>query len=200
MKLRQEILNVVESPLVKIATVAESMPGSIKLCYGESDMPTPEFICRARIRGGDGGSHVLHAHGRIAGVARGDRTEDLRAAGRDLSAVGSHEHRRRDDGDQRRASGARRPRRQRGDHFARPTPSTSTASSCRAASLGWCRSSRSGQRFSLDLDRLERAIDRHTRVLVVNSPSNPTGWMISEAEQRALARDRRTARRRDSVG
>jgi aspartate/methionine/tyrosine aminotransferase len=42
-------------------------------------------------------------------------------------------------------------------------------------------------RFGLDLDRLERAIDRHTRLLVVNSPSNPTGWMIDEDEQRALA-------------
>jgi len=39
--------SIAESPLVQIATVAESIPGSIKLCYGESDMPTPEFICRA---------------------------------------------------------------------------------------------------------------------------------------------------------
>jgi aspartate/methionine/tyrosine aminotransferase len=44
-----------------------------------------------------------------------------------------------------------------------------------------------GRRFSLDLDRLERAIDGHTRLLVVNSPSNPTGWTITEAEQHALA-------------
>ncbi len=46
---------------------------------------------------------------------------------------------------------------------------------------------RSGRRFSLDLERVERAIDRGTRLLVVNSPSNPTGWMMTEAEQRALA-------------
>ena len=33
--------------MVQIATIAESMPGSLKLCYGESDLPTPKFICDA---------------------------------------------------------------------------------------------------------------------------------------------------------
>ena len=47
MRFRPELLGVVESPLVQIATVAEATPGALKLCYGESDMPTPEFICRA---------------------------------------------------------------------------------------------------------------------------------------------------------
>jgi aspartate aminotransferase len=61
MRLRQEILGVVESPLVKIATVAESMPGSIKLCYGESDMPTPEFICRAAYDAALAG-HTFYTH------------------------------------------------------------------------------------------------------------------------------------------
>src|SRR5678809_1281014 len=37
--IRRELAAVPESPLVQIATLAESMPGSIKLCYGESDLP-----------------------------------------------------------------------------------------------------------------------------------------------------------------
>lgn len=45
MQLRREVADVLESPMVQIATVAERMPGSLKLCYGESDMPTPEFMC-----------------------------------------------------------------------------------------------------------------------------------------------------------
>ena len=44
-----------------------------------------------------------------------------------------------------------------------------------------------GNRFVLDLDRVRGAIDANTRMLIVNSPSNPTGWVISEEEQRALA-------------
>ena len=33
---------------------------------------------------------------------------------------------------------------------------------------------------------MRAAIDAGTRMLIVNSPSNPTGWVISEDEQRAL--------------
>jgi aspartate/methionine/tyrosine aminotransferase len=40
--------------------------------------------------------------------------------------------------------------------------------------------------FALDIDRVRNAIDDHTRMLIVNSPSNPTGWMLTTGEQRAL--------------
>jgi aspartate/methionine/tyrosine aminotransferase len=43
-----------------------------------------------------------------------------------------------------------------------------------------------GHRFRLDLDRVRAAIDPATRMVVVNSPSNPTGWLMTEGEQRAL--------------
>jgi aspartate/methionine/tyrosine aminotransferase len=46
---------------------------------------------------------------------------------------------------------------------------------------------RHGDTFQLDLDRVRAAIDGHTRMLIVNSPSNPTGWMITVEEQRAIA-------------
>ncbi len=45
---------------------------------------------------------------------------------------------------------------------------------------------RDGNRFCLDLDRVRSAVDSRTRMLVVNSPSNPTGWVISRKEQEAL--------------
>src|ERR1051326_3671760 len=47
MRLSPEIAGVRESPLGLIATAAERMPGSIALCYGESDLPTPELVSRA---------------------------------------------------------------------------------------------------------------------------------------------------------
>ena len=46
---------------LEIATVAEGMPGSLKLCYGESDMPTPEFICRAACEAAAAG-HTFYTH------------------------------------------------------------------------------------------------------------------------------------------
>ena len=43
-----------------------------------------------------------------------------------------------------------------------------------------------GQVWRLDLERLFAACDRRTRAICVNSPSNPTGWMMSVDEQRLL--------------
>jgi aspartate/methionine/tyrosine aminotransferase len=45
---------------------------------------------------------------------------------------------------------------------------------------------RDGSRFRLDLDRVRKAIDGRTRMIIVNSPSNPTGWMMTVDDQRAL--------------
>jgi aspartate/methionine/tyrosine aminotransferase len=47
--------------------------------------------------------------------------------------------------------------------------------------------------WRLDLDRLFDACDARTRVIFLNSPNNPTGWMMSAAQQRdvlAFARQR----------
>ncbi|MGE0718863.1 MAG: pyridoxal phosphate-dependent aminotransferase [Alphaproteobacteria bacterium] len=41
-------------------------------------------------------------------------------------------------------------------------------------------------RWSLDLDRLFAAVDERTRLIFVNSPSNPTGWTMTSDEQKAL--------------
>jgi aspartate/methionine/tyrosine aminotransferase len=40
--------------------------------------------------------------------------------------------------------------------------------------------------WQLDLDRLYAALTPQTRAVVINSPNNPTGWVISRDEQRAI--------------
>src|SRR5690242_19880026 len=40
--------------------------------------------------------------------------------------------------------------------------------------------------WQLDLDRLLAALTPDTRLLLVNSPNNPTGWTLSRAEQEAI--------------
>ena len=40
--------------------------------------------------------------------------------------------------------------------------------------------------WTLDMDRLLAALTPATRVLIVNSPNNPTGWTFSRAEQRIV--------------
>ena len=61
MRFRPEVLDVIESPMVRIAAMAEAMPGSLKLCYGESDMPTPAFICQVACRAMEAG-HTFYTH------------------------------------------------------------------------------------------------------------------------------------------
>lgn len=46
--------------------------------------------------------------------------------------------------------------------------------------------------WALDVRRLLAAITPKTRVLVVNSPNNPTGWTLTRAEQRAILERCRT--------
>jgi aspartate aminotransferase len=195
MKLRAEITAVVESPLVKIATVAESMPGSIKLCYGESDMPTPEFICRAAYEAALAG-HTFYTH--TAG------SPEFRDAIANKVFELQHVTYRRSEvmgtvGGTMAINIAIRALVGRGDNAVIVSPAYAIYANSVIMSGGEPRLvplARSGQCFSLDLDRVERAIDAGTRLLVVNSPSNPTGWMMTEAEQRALAE---IAERRDVV-
>jgi aspartate/methionine/tyrosine aminotransferase len=185
MNLREELTGVAESPMVQIATIAEAMPGSLKLCYGESDLPTPPFICDALDRATRSG-HTFYTH--TAG------SRDLREA---IAAKVFALHGVRYDvpeiiatvGGTMAIYAAIRAFVGRGDNAVIVSPAyaiytnavTMAGGESRRASLAL-----SGNRFVLDLDRARAAVDANTRMLIVNSPSNPTGWVISEAEQRAL--------------
>jgi len=171
--------------MVQIATVAENMPGSLKLCYGESDLPTPEFICRAATEAMAAG-HTFYTH--TAGYwelrqaiaakifelhhARYDPSEIICTVGATAALFTAI----------RAFVGP-------GDNALVLTPTyplfanavTMVGGESRAVPL-----SRAGNRLVLDTDRLRAAIDANTRMLIVNSPSNPTGWVISVDEQRAL--------------
>jgi aspartate/methionine/tyrosine aminotransferase len=56
-----------------------------------------------------------------------------------------------------------------------------------AANLVPVRAALDPETFDLDVDAIARAITPQTRVVVVNSPANPTGRVYSEATWRALA-------------
>ena len=185
MNYRAELTNVAESPMVRIATIAEAMPGSLKLCYGESDMPTPEFICRAAHEAALAG-HTFYTH--TAGY-----TELREAIANKI--VELHQVRYSPDeimatvGATMAIYAAIRAFVGPGDNASVISPAYAIFSNGIIMAGGEPRPvplARRGHGFELDLDRLRAAIDGNTRMLIVNSPSNPTGWMITEAEQRAL--------------
>jgi aspartate aminotransferase len=184
--LREEILNVAESPMVQIATIAESMPGSLKLCYGESDMPTPAFICDAAAQAmRDGHTFYTHTAGyrelREAIAGKIFELHQVRYGVAEIMATV---------GGTMAIYAAIRALVGRGDNAVIVSPAYAIFSNAVIMSGGEPRAAslvRQGDRFALDLDRVRSLIDPHTKLIVVNSPSNPTGWVISEAEQRALA-------------
>ena len=185
MRLRREVLEVVESPMVQIATMAEAMPGSLKLCYGESDMPTPRFICDAACEAMAAG-HTFYTH--TAGCP--ELREAIAAKILELHGVGYRPS------EVMATLGASmaiflaiRALVGPGDNAVVISPSYAIFSNAVIICGGEPRPvplARSGARFELDVDRVRRAIDTGTRMLIVNSPSNPTGWVMTVGEQRAL--------------
>lgn len=185
MKLRSELTAVVESPLVEIATIAENMPGSIKLCYGESDMPTPAFICDAAHEAALSG-HTFYTHTagsvqlREAIAAKVDELHRVQYSPAEIMATV---------GASMAIYAAIRAFVGRGDNAIVISPAYAIFSNGVLMAGGEPRAvplARDRNRFTLDVDRVRRAIDSGTRMLIVNSPSNPTGWVTSEDEQRAL--------------
>jgi aspartate aminotransferase len=186
LKLRAELTAVAESPMVQIATIAESMPGSLKLCYGESDLPTPAFICEAANEAALAG-HTFYTH--TAGCrelreAIAEKILELHQVRYEVPEIMATV------GGTMAIYAAIRALVGRGDNAVYVSPAYAIYSNAilmaggepRPASLA-----RHGDRFVLDLDRVRAAIDANTRMLIVNSPSNPTGWVMSDDEQRALA-------------
>jgi aspartate/methionine/tyrosine aminotransferase len=175
-----------ESALVQIATLAESMPGSIKLCYGESDLPTPAFITEAVHRAAlDGHTFYTHTAGYAAlRRAIATKTRELHNVAYDDSEVMVTV------GASMAIYASIRACVGPGDNAVIISPAYAIYANGVAMCGGEPRAvplSQSTHGFCLDLDRVRAAIDGKTRMLMVNSPSNPTGWMATPDEQRALA-------------
>lgn len=185
MRFTPEVAGVTESPMVQIATIAESLPGAIKLCYGESDQPTPSFICEAATAAMRAG-HTFYTH--TAGYpelreAIATKVHELHGVEyRPSEIIGTV-------GATAAVYTAVRAVITRGDNAVIIAPAYALFANAVIMAGGEVRVvplDRRGSRFQLDLDRVQRAIDASTRLLIVNSPSNPTGWVTSGAEQQAL--------------
>lgn len=171
--------------MVQIATIAESMPGSLKLCYGESDLPTPRFICDAAHEAALAG-HTFYTH--TAGTAGlrqaiAEKVFELHGAQYSPAEVMASV------GGSMAIHAAIRAFVGRGDSAVIVSPAYAIFSNSVTMAGGEPRLAPlvgDGLQFRLDLDRLRQAIDGSTRMLIVNSPSNPTGWVIDDGEQRAL--------------
>jgi aspartate/methionine/tyrosine aminotransferase len=175
-------------PASKVREIANSGFGRedlLRFWFGESDQPTPDYIRRAAIRGLEA-DEVFYTHNN----GRADLRQSLgnyldRLHGRDFAAERLSIT----------SSGvsalvvAMQVLLDPGDRVVVVTPVWPNVTQIPAAlgadvlrvaithgNTGW----------TLDLDRLLDAVTPATRLLILNSPGNPTGWTLTAEQQQAI--------------
>ena len=184
--LASSALQVPQSRIRELAEAAMKMDGVLKLYFGESNIPTPEYIKRAAAQALEEGytfytenaglpglrQDLAEYYRRLHGVALDPQSEIVvTASGVQALNVGL------------------RCVLNPGDEALVLTPAWPNASAIirmdnavpveiPLALHGGC--------YAIDFDALEAAVTTRTRLLVYTSPSNPLGWVASEEEQARL--------------
>jgi aspartate/methionine/tyrosine aminotransferase len=163
-----------------------SMDGVLRLYFGESNLPTPDYIKRAAIEAMTGGYTfytenaglpslrcALAAYYRkLQGVDIDPRTEVV------ITASGVQA-----------LNVSLRCALDPGDEALVLTPAWPNGSSIVAmanATPVQISHPLRGDRYTIDFDALEAAVTPRTRLLLYTSPSNPLGWVATEQEQQRL--------------
>jgi aspartate/methionine/tyrosine aminotransferase len=183
-RMRQIVEDLPGSKIREVANAALGRDDVLAFWFGESDEPTPEFIRAAAVRSLDAGetfySHNLGLPELREAIAK--YTSALHGpVGADRVAVTSS-------GvnalmlTMQLLVGA-------GDEVVAVTPVwpnlTAQPAILGARVVRFPLRSETGT-WRLDIDALREAVTSKTRVLLVNSPNNPTGWTLSRDEQVAL--------------
>jgi aspartate/methionine/tyrosine aminotransferase len=182
---RGEAVGAPDSGIVEVFDYGFNRPGLIPLWAGEGDLPTPQFICEAAMRSLAAGETFYTFQRGIPELREAIARYMSRVYGQPFSSErffvtigGMHAIQIA----MRMACGP-------GDEVIIPTPAwpnflgTLTVSGATPVFLPMRLEK---GRWSLDLDRLAKAVTARTRVIVVNSPSNPTGWTATGEELEAI--------------
>ena len=182
---RETVENLGSSLIRDVANAGMEMDDVVALWYGEPDVPTPEFICQAA----------------TASLAQGDTfytpnygiPELRQALGDYMSAL----YKRPIDGERVAvtASGMSATNLMQqvltnpGDNVVVSAPVwPNLIETVRVMGgeprLAWLQFGNQG--WSLDLEQMFDMVDGHTRAILINSPSNPTGWVMSRAEMQEV--------------
>src|SRR3984957_4783150 len=179
-------LAVPHSRIRELAEIAMGMDGVLKLYFGESNIPTPEFIKRAAQKAmGDGFTFYTENAGlpslrkalaryysELHGVELDPASEiTVTASGVQALSVGL------------------RCMVDPGDGALVLTPSWPNGPSIIQMSHGVVKEVPQpllGDRYAIDFEALEKAVTPRTRLLLYTSPSNPLGWVATEKDQERL--------------
>jgi aspartate aminotransferase len=174
------------SRIRELAEIAMGMDGVLRLYFGESNLPTPGYIKRAAVEAMENGYTFYTENAGLPSLRRAIAEHYRRLHGVDLDPSGEIVV---------TASGVQalnvaiRCALDPGDEALVLTPAWPNGTSsimmanARAKQIAHplC-----GDRYVCDFDALEAAVKPRTRLLLYTSPSNPLGWVASDAEQQRL--------------
>jgi aspartate/methionine/tyrosine aminotransferase len=185
-RLAASVETVPRSRIRELAEIAMSMEGVLRLYFGESSLPTPDYIKRAATRAIEDGFTFYTENAGLPSLRRAIAENYRRLHGVELDPAGEIVV---------TASGVQalnvaiRCALDPGDEALVLTPAWPNGSSIvtmanavvREIPHPWC-----GDRYGIDFDALAAAVTPRTRLLLYASPSNPLGWVATADEQRGL--------------
>jgi aspartate/methionine/tyrosine aminotransferase len=185
-RLARSVENVPHSRIRELAEIAMPMDGVLRLYFGESNLPTPEYIKQAAIRALEDGYTFYTENAGLPSLRRAIAENYRRLHAVELDPASEIVV---------TASGVQalnvgiRCALDPGDEALVLTPAWPNGSSSVAMANAVARQvphPLSGQRYGIDFDALEAAVSPRARLLLYTSPSNPLGWVATEEEQQRL--------------
>lgn len=174
-----------ESGIVEVANYGRSRDNVLPLWVGEGDLPTPDFITRAAMESLQAGETfytwqrgipelreaLARYHTRHFGrafdadefIVTGSGMQSVQLAMQALAGAGENVV-----------------------YLSPAWPNFAAAAGIGGAEPRAVELQRRDGAWHLDMDRLEQAITPATRAIVLNSPSNPTGWTATAEELSAI--------------
>jgi len=185
-KIASQAMQVPHSRIRELAEEAMKMEGVVKLYFGESDLPTPDFIKQAACRALEEGFTFYSENAGLPGLRQDLAAYYRRLHGAELDPETEIVI---------TASGVQalnltiRCAIDPGDEAVLLTPAWPNAASNVLMDSGTPHEiplQFRGGRYQVNFQALEEALTPRTRLLVYTSPSNPLGWVASEEEQDLL--------------
>ena len=163
-----------------------SMDGVLRLYFGESNLPTPEYIKQAAVRAMQDGftfytenaglpstRRALAAHYRAMQSVELDPASEIMVTASGVQALNLGIRALLDPGDDALV-------------LTPAWPNGSSSVMMANANVTQIPQPLCGQRYTIDFAALEAAVTPRTRMLLYTSPSNPLGWVATGEEQQEL--------------